>query len=350
LLSFDCLPFDSGHAEIIVELGQRAFSAVPEYTRPKDTADHLRRILGRENPGGQTWFAMARERDRCVGTAAATPFRFRTRAGRLLTGFQLGSIAIDPSFQRQGVGSRLIAEITAYLADKPDSFTYIYPNTRSMQVLLRQGYETAAAIPTYVHLPTVAFLGIPGRAEAKFLVRDGYGGSWDVEIVTPSVLSRAMALFPEDDGGAGGFIRDAAYCRWRYCGPHTESRYQFAVLRPQTGNGGAVVVLTSHEFNGIRFTIVVDLFSASPSRHYGPAITAAQIYGSRAWARLVYSASNIPILACLRRGLKAKSWRVTVPDFANPRPIKLLLHTESSGVDRDELANGVAPAGDWMGF
>ena len=350
MLSFDCFPFDADHAEVIFALGNRAFSTMPGYARPKDTAAHLGQLLGPLNPGGRTWLAMARENGRYIGNVAAIPFRFRTNAGRLLTGFQLGSIVVDPSMQRQGVGSRLIAEITSHLADRPDSFTYIYPNARSMQVLLRQGYETAATIPTYVHLPTLASLGIPGRAEGGFALRDGHGGAWDVEVVKPSGLSLALASFPEDHGAAGGFIRDAAYCRWRYCGPDTESRYRFAVLRSQMGDGTVVVVLTSHEFNGIRFAIVVDLFSASPGLHYGPAVKAAQIYGSRESARLVYSNTNIPILSRLRRGRKGMPWRVAVPDFANPRPIKLLIHPESSDVGADELADSVALAGDWMGF
>jgi len=337
LLSIECVPFDAGHAGVIVELGHRAFSAVTGYARPKDSAAHLGQLLGPENPGGQTWLAVAREGSRCVGNVAATPFRFRTKTGRLLTGFQLGSLVVDPVLQRQGVGSRLIAEITGYLADKPDSFTYIYPNTRSKHVLLRQGYEIAADIPTYVHLPTSTSFGISR-------------GSWDIEIVTPRTLWRDMASFPEDDSTTGGFIRDAAYCRWRYCGPDTENRYRFAVLRAKSGSGTAVVVLTSHEFNGIRFTIVVDLFSASPGRHYAPAIKAAQICGSGDSPRLVYSSSNIPILARLRGDMKQKSRGFAVPDFANPRPIKLLLHTTSSGVGRDDLANSVALTGDWMGF
>ena len=350
MLSFDCLPFRAEHAKVIVDLGHRAFSAVPGYARPKDTAAHLGRLLGPENPGGPTWLVMAREGDRCVGNVAATPFRFRTNAGRLLTGFQLGSIVVDPSAQRQGVASRLIAKITAQLANKPDSFTYIYPNTRSMPVLLRQGYETVASIPTYVHLPTLASLGIFGQAEAKFAVRDGCGDSWDVEIVTPSIFSQAMESFPEDERTAGGFVRDAAYCRWRYCGPDTESRYRFAVLRPKAGNGTAVVVLTSHEFSGIRFTIIVDLFSATTGRHYDLAVKVARICGSLTSTRLVYSSSNIPMLARRTRKLRGISWLVRVPDFTNPRPIKLLLHPASSSVGRDDLANSVAMTGDWMGF
>jgi len=346
-LSFDIFAYDSSHAETLHGLIERAFSIVPPQARPKDSKAYLDYMQGPANPSGPAIVAVARTGDTCIGNISATPFRFTTTSGQALTGYQLGSVVIDAAYQRQGIGTKLVGEITRHLAGIDDAFTYIYPNPRSYPVLLNSGYAAARDVPTYIHFPWAAsFPGLRPTAR-RWTFADGHGGAWQIEMADLDAVINAPGI-----GGAAtvnGFQRDSAYFAWRYGGPGADKRYRFALVRHSQGEVFAVVC-ASHVFNGLRFVILNDNLSAHMTRHYVPALEAARIIGGHSAERFVYVNSNIPRLLSAAPSADRAPWGMAVPNAVNPRPVRLLYYPVK-GINLEvELNASIAMTGDWMGF
>jgi len=128
---------------------------------------------GDANPSGRAWIAVARENGRDVASVAGLPARFRTRAGRTIVGYQIGTYVVDPSMQRQGLGSRILLELTRVLIGQPDSFVYAYPNPRSQAPLDRSATCARRRDPTFIHMR----LAIDRREERAVLRDPGERGA-----------------------------------------------------------------------------------------------------------------------------------------------------------------------------
>ena len=343
----DIFTYESGYADELHALIESAFSAQPAHARPKDSTAYLDYMQGPSNPAGRAIVAATRKNGALAGNISATPFRFTTREGRVLTGYQLGSVVVGAQHQREGIGGRLVRAITAHLDGLPDSFTYIYPNTRSEPVLLRNGYLPAREVPTYIHFPAFrSFRGLQRNAR----IVDRRLGSWSVSVCS---LTDALAIatdWPDTPMPSTGFTRGPGFFRWRFGGPGTESRYRFAVCRRENGDDAFALSIARHTFSGIRFAIPVDLLSRNPAGHYGLALKAAQAIGGRDGERFVYVNSNIPRLNGTTALRSDRPWGAQVPSVFNPRPVRLLYYPREDIRLAQELDAGIAMTGDWMGF
>jgi len=346
-LSIDVFTYDSSHAATLHTLVERAFSIAPPHARPKDSREYLDYMQGPANPGGPSIVAAATMDGICVGNISATPFRFTTRAGQRLCAYQLGSVAVDARHQRQGIGGKLVRAITEHLAAIPDSFTYIYPNTRSDPVLRRAGYAAADDIPTYVLVPSK--LSFATAAQGARLT-DRRFGAWHI---AQTDLAGIMAMaddWPAPRGTQPGFARDRDFFAWRFAGPGADTRYRFLLCRAENGSDTFAAVLAHHVFSGFRFAVLVDLLSPAPMAHYGLALKAAQVAGGLAAERFVYVNSNLPRLAQGASAVSSSPLAVRVPDAVNPRPVRLLYFPRKGMALREEIDAGMAMTGDWMGF
>ncbi|MBO6948113.1 MAG: GNAT family N-acetyltransferase [Rhodospirillales bacterium] len=344
----DIFTYESGYADELHALIESAFSAQPPHARPKDSTAYLDYMQGPSNPAGRAIVAATRKDGVLTGNISATPFHFTTRDGRTMTGYQLGSVVVGAQYQREGIGGRLVRAITAHLDGIPDSFTYIYPNTRSEPVLRRNGYRPARDVPTYIHFPAYRSF-FPGNRQDTRIV-DRHLGAWSVSICG---LADALAIatdWPDAPMPSTGFTRGPGFFRWRFGGPGTENRYRFAVCRREDGDDAFALSIARHAFSGIRFAIPVDLLSQDPTRHFGLALKAAQTIGGRDGERFVYVNSNIPRLKNPATVSSDRPWGVPVPSLFNPRPVRLLYYPRDDLQLAEELDAGIAMTGDWMGF
>jgi predicted N-acetyltransferase YhbS len=333
VLNVEVSLFEDRHAEAQLDLVRSAFSIVPEGARPKESVDTLRHMHGEANPAGRAWMAFARFDGRLVGSVAAVPYRFRRRDGVGVTGWQIGTFAVDASAQRQGVGRALLDGITADLERLPESFVYTYPNQRSIAVFDRHGYQRLGSVPTRIHPPW------PGSASG-----------WALRRIETREVPAELAQVAPADPPPPGFVRDASYFRWRFCGPSAEERYRFVACRGPSGREGFVVALASHRFLGLRFGVLADACPDVLDRHYGIALRAAGAEARRAGAWLLYVNSNVRRLGGGRARPARVPWSVPVPDSRNPRPIELLYHPRGAAVGPEELAGSLAMTADWGGF
>jgi predicted N-acetyltransferase YhbS len=333
VLNVEVTPFEDRHAEDQLELVRSAFSIVPEAARPKESVDSLRHIHGEANPAGRAWMAFARREGRAVGSVAAVPYRFRRLDAATVTGWQIGTFAVDASVQRQGLGRALLDALTATLERLPESFVYTYPNRRSIAVFDRHGYQRLGSIPTRIHPPW------PGPASG-----------WTARRIEAREVPAELAQLAPPDPPPPGFVRDAAYFRWRFCGPGAEERYRFVACRGASGREGLVVALASHRFLGLRFGVLADACPDVLDRHYGVALRAAGAEARRAGAWLLYVNSNVRRLGAGRARPARVPWSLPVPGARNPRPIELLYHPRGARVGAEELAGSLAMTADWGGF
>ena len=339
MLSIDVTPFEPKHARAAVELAARAFTVVAADARPKDSPAFLAHIHGDANPAGRAWIAFARDDGRDVASVAAVPARFRTRAGRTVIGFQIGTFVVDPSAQRQGLGSRILTELTRVLIGLTDSFVYAYPNPRSQAALDRTGYLRVAEIPTRIHLPNFRSL-VAARTP---VVRDSDDSEWDLALVRGDEAERAVRTLAVLDREPTGFVRDRSYFLWRFFGPDCGERYEFVHCTSRADERGFVLAIARHRFKGLRFAILVDLFPNLFVDHHALAIRAAQIAGRRSGAWFVYVNTSAPPV----RGVP---WSVRLPYARNPRPVQLMIYPQNNAIEPEELRASLAMTADWNGF
>jgi predicted N-acetyltransferase YhbS len=325
---------DPAHAAIVEDLARRAFAGVRRGARPDQGAGFIAHLLGPSNPAGVARVALAHDAGaggRALGSLVAIPARFRRRDGRVVTGYQVGYFFVDHRGQGQGVGTALLAGLTAALRSEPDSFVYTFPNPRSIGHFDRFGYERVASIPTYLYPPAPV---------ARGDVRDAAGREWTIESVGAAAAARVAATDVAPLPPEPGFTRDVEHFAWRYCGPESGARYRFAVCRARDGGEVFVAVLARHRLLGAPFTVLVDVLSADLACHY---VAAVRVAGRARGRAPVYANTNLARAARRPPGLP-------VPRLVNPRPVELLKLPGEGGVSRAELAGSVVITGDWLGF
>ncbi|MAE95665.1 MAG: hypothetical protein CL910_13490 [Deltaproteobacteria bacterium] len=302
--------FGADHAEALADLAGRAYAAFGSEARPRDTPAFVAHMQGDENPAGRAWVAVAEQGGVCVGNVSAIPSRFRTRDGRTVTGYQIGYFTIDGSQQRKGIGARLLEELRAVLRAQADSFVYGYPNRRSFAVLDRLGFQQVCEVRTWIHAPAPFRSPTPGT-------------------IAPEAAAASLADLPGGEGGPLGFVRDAAYFRWRFCGPDAGERYHFV------RDGDLLLALAHHRFKGLGFTILVDAFPDRLAGAYPEVLKAAR------------AASGGPLY--VTTNMKGPMG-IRVPRSLDPRPVPLLVDPVDSAIDLVELAGVPLMTADWMGF
>jgi GNAT superfamily N-acetyltransferase len=339
VIDIEVKPFDPALARAAVLLAQRAFAVVSADARPKDSPAFLAHIHGESNPAGKARIAFARQDGRDVATVAAVPARFRTRAGATVIGHQIGTYVVDPEFQRQGLGSRILLELTNVLTELPDSFVYAYPNPRSQAPLDRSGYLRVAEIPTRIHPPTARSLVAKG---AKSL-RDAGGCEWSLSLARGVEAERTVRDLRPLEREPEGFVRDRGYFLWRFFGPDCNERYEFMICRSLADERGFVLALARHRFKGASFAILVDAFPNVFVEQHSLAIRAAQVAGRDSGAWFVY-------LNTSAASVHGVPWSVRLPASRNPRPVQLMIYPKNNAISPDELRASLAMTADWNGF
>jgi len=331
MIGVDVTPYDERHARIQVDLEARAFADVAESARPTDTVEWLYHIHGPANPSGRAWIAVAREGDEAVGSVSALPARFRQRSGEVVTGWQVGTFVVDAAHQRKGIGSQLLVALTEALEEGAGGFVYSYPNSRSIPVFDRHGYDRHGRTPTRIFLPATG----PGRA-------------WGMDILGRAEAAEAVAEVERQAAvgasrSAPGFVRDAAYFRWRFCSPVAGDRYRFVEVRAREGAGRFVVALASHRFAGLSFGVLAEACPDVDGALLGVAVRAALAAGRRDGSWLLYATATLGPEA-------AASWSVPVPEKRDPRPLVLVMPATTRGVSVQEVAESPVMTADWGGF
>jgi predicted N-acetyltransferase YhbS len=338
-LNIEVAPFEPAHAPLMVDLAARAFAIVARDERPADSPALVAHRHGDANPSGRAWIAIARDGGRAVACVAALPARFRRRDGRIVVGFQIGNYVVEAAAQRQGLGGRMLGELMRELARLPDAFVYGYPNRRSYAPLERLGYVCAARIPTLV-LPPNAGSILAGSATS---VRSSRGDAWDLSFARGADAERAVRAMKGGEDRSPGFVRDRDYFVWRFFGPESDSRYDFALCTSRDDGRSFALAMARHRFHGVRFAIVMDAYPNGIAEDRALALRAARVAARRFGAWFAYVNTN----ASRSRG---EPWHVHVPDARNPRPVHLLVHPHHSAVTQGELGASLAMTADWNGF
>ncbi|MBK7642704.1 MAG: GNAT family N-acetyltransferase [Planctomycetes bacterium] len=319
------LPSD---AQLFVELAARAFAHVPEHARPKDRPEFIAHTHGPANPAGHGFVVLAEEQGRVLGHVGGIPFRFVRRDGSLTTGWQIGCYVVDGTLQRKGIGKAILGELQATVArEEPSGFSYGYPNRRSLGPFLRLGGRIVARARTLLVPPTLS----------KRL-RDEQGRVWTVRSVDAEDAATALGHMRLPAPGRPGFVRDAAYFRWRYLAPVAAPRYRFALAAPEGGGDLLLLALSEHRVRGVRFTILVDGLPELSGDRLGLALGAARIAGG---GGPVYLTTN----ARWKRG----PFAFALPERFDPRPVVDVLMSASDELSPD-LHDAPMQTGDWMGF
>lgn len=329
MIDVDVSPFEERHAQVQVELEARAFAMVARSARPKDSAKYLYHIHGPKNPAGRAWIAVASESGRPVGSAAALPARFARKDGRIVIGWQVGTFVVDAAQQRQGIGTVLLNALTDALKGRADAFLYSYPNRRSIQVFERHGYSRAGRTPTRIFLPA-----------------RGPGKGWETRRIAREEVAAALAAIPEpavSTGPPNGFVRDARYFEWRFCGNEAEGRYRFVHCRMRDGPAAFVIALAAHRFAGLSFGVLADACPDVLDTHLGTAVRASLAEGRQAGSFLLYATASV-------RPRSRLPWSVGLPESRDPRPVVLVLHEETKVVSAEEVAGSLVMTADWGGF
>lgn len=342
-------PFRPEHAEVYLELQRSAYSHAPAHTRPRDSSAFLKHVQGAASPGGVTRIATAHLNDRCVGSLAAMPVRFRTASGGIVIGYRIDYWVVDPAHQGKGIGRRLLEELTESLASEESAFVYSLPGQRSFDAFKSLGYVPVTSVPTFLYATGYPLRRIrKDRISAPILDREN--GAWEAEFMN---LEQVRDLFRDRRGKEEdleiGFVRDPAFFSWRYLEPDPLRNYRYVVCRREKKEGFLVAVLAQHRLRGLGFTILVDWYSNPPSQGFPVAIQAARLEARRAKNFLVYTTTNAARLS-RNPPVRGAPFGFSVPSRFNPRIVELVLYSKSRAIKKEDLAKSLVTTGDWMGF
>lgn len=341
-MKIDVVLFDRSLAPGIAALAQRAFAEVSGDAQPALSTQLTENFLG-PNPAGCSKVALACEGDDIVGSLAAVPARFLRGDGQVMIGYQIGFFFVDRLAQGKGIGTSLLAELTAAFRDRDDAFLYTFPNARSIGRFDRLGYERIYSIPTYLYFPTPVDISWRIRTRNKTEKR-GIRPYEAVFVAAADARRHARELFATATLHVG-LIRDAAFFEWRYCDAEADKRYRFVLCRTKEERPAFLLVLAQHTFSGIPFTILVDVLSSDPSQVYRYAVKVARLMGR---SPMVYANTNLGALAPAPRHALLQG--VRIPRVVNPRPVELMRFPADAVMPRKDLEKSLFLTGDWMGF
>lgn len=236
--------FESDHGNDIVEITENSFRYVVERERPKKSqVSKIINTFSETNPAGCSIMAYALVGNMRVACCAAIPFRVHTDFGENI-GYQIGSFFVRNEYHGIGIGTKLVEDLTSFFDKK--LFLFSYPNKRSISIFLKNGYQVAEIIPTFIYLSGIA------RIISIFNRRDK-------EI---KLLNYKEALDSFDwVGSSSGLIKDKLDFIWKYS--YDEGIYQ--IYRINFDNINALIITTEHLFMGIRFRIICDIYRPKKS-------------------------------------------------------------------------------------
>lgn len=128
--------YRKGDLDQLTELERRAFPVGP-YTRSM-----LRRVFNREDSTA----IIAEEEGRIAGYVVSIPLDPESS--------DVESIAVDPDFQRTGLGSQLLHQIEDRMKKSGFIYAILEVRDRNLEAIAfyeKHGYEKLAHMPTYYH-------------------------------------------------------------------------------------------------------------------------------------------------------------------------------------------------------
>ena len=328
MTTLETRPYGPEDARTYVRLAASAFSVAKEHARPTDSEAYVAHVHSDANPAGRSFATLAEHEGRIAGHLSGIPFRYRRRDGGLITCWQLGCFAVAADLHRHGIGGKLLKhQIAVHARERPGDCVYGYPNPRSLGILLGWGLKACVDVPARVAPPRVVRGGLADER-----------GPWELAPVDASGAGAALERVRCGEPRPGGFVRDAAFFRWRFLGPDADRRYRFVVLERRGGGDVTLIALAEHAALGTRFTVLVDGVPDLTEGRLGLALRAARLAGGR---RPVYVTTN----ARWRGGPVA----VRVPRRLDPRPVVPFLMPGSEAF-LPELGRAAYVTGDWMSF
>ena len=265
------------------------------------SAEQHRRVY-ETNPSGKSLITVARLEDRWVGAVSAIPTNL-VRNSSVRTSLQIGDFMVDAEQQGQGIGFRMLEDLTRCLAQS-DRRVYTFPNSRSIGLFLKQGYRELK------RLPSTLFGLVPGLPLLKRGVHSEDLVLADAAAVADK-LARAGTL-------PTSLLKDGAYLRWRYSEIRAPAQYRFTVIRPRSGQGEQLLVSTRYRFKGIPFVVLLDVIPRK--RHERISLT----HLSGGWSLGFGHRERDLADFRPRAGIEAS-------DRFDPRPMRLLVPPQDDG-------------------
>ena len=225
-------------------------SPSPVRTRVRRTAPPSSRTCTRTatRPGAPSprWRST---RARCAGHLSGMPFRSAARrepghllAARIVRGGREPAPAGDrgraPEAPDRGACARAPGRLRLRLPEPPQPRAALELGPAAVPARARARRASAA----------------PALRRAARRARDASAARSSMR---PPPARRSSAVV-YGEPGRGGFVRDAAFFRWRFLGPDADLRYRFVALKRRGGGDTMLVALAEHAALGTQFTVLVD--------------------------------------------------------------------------------------------
>lgn len=281
------------------------------------------------NPSGESIIAVAEHEGAWAGVIAAIPTTLIEPEGKRAPAYQIGDFMVHPDWRGQALGKALLMKLTGAL-DQRETHVYTFPNTRSINIFLRNGYRELRSLRTTVYplLPAA----ILGRGLFRSDCR-----------ATEVSLDRACEVadgLVSGGPGRGSIEKSGAYLRWRYGLIRDRRDFVFSLFDAAAGESPVLCVWSRFRYRGVPVQVLVD-YVAGRSGRIPTGSLARQGLSRGAW-----------VGACNLEESEAASapWlSVRMPVRFDPRPGRLLVR------DGDRASAQLVSVcrftmGDWMGF
>ncbi len=297
--------------------------------------------LYESNPAGAAILAKARKGDEWVGTLSAIPFRVQLDQQTLVTAYQLSDALISPRYRRQGIMTRLVETLTRELDFPSPSIIYTFPNLRSCDAFLHNGYRRGRVLPTRFYFPSPSALAYRLDPEDKTYRRFQQAVARCRDIG----LDEAYELISSQETPFPHLIRDQAYLKWRYFQPAGEDRFRLLAIEPLPSGAPLIAVVTCHRFRQRKYSIFLELLPETGKNNPPWLAGLLTKLGRQRGCGLLYSNNKIG------GGLLSPAWGVPLPHRLNPRPVELLIYPQPGNHDLEEIFLQTRfTTADWLGF
>ena len=330
MLKLRARPAEPADAATYVRLVADAVRVAPGWARPKDSVEFVAHTHSALNPSGRALVALAEHEGKVAGHCSAVPWRFARHDGSRTTGWLVSCFAIAREAQGAGLGTALVGALLDAVAARPGEFAFTHPNPRSHGVFLRHGGRVLDRSETLLVAP---------RRTRTLAAPDGT--AMECAPLAAAAAREWVARLPDLPSRHAGFVKDRAWFLWRHLGPDADRRTR--LFRVRGGGEDFVLVLAEHAARGMRFTVLVDVWPDIAAERWALVLRAARHAGG---GRPVYLTTNLRARTAATSGAPLA---LSVPRFADPRPVETMMLSAPSAIDA-ELAASTVFTGDWMSF
>ncbi|MDP8236101.1 MAG: GNAT family N-acetyltransferase [Candidatus Erginobacter occultus] len=325
------------HYRLFQEAWEKYFASGGQAKLSVDTL----RNLYENNPGGSAFIGVARDGDIWAGSLAAIPFRIQLGEKKVITAYQISDAIVSPRYQRRSIMSSLVGILTEKLGSLPASVIYTFPNLRSRNAFIKNGYLSRNVLPTRFYFPSPTYCCFRLNSHKQSYRRFNRPIARYREIGH----DEAAELTTGRDTVLPRLVRDGEYLKWRYFQPTAEDRFRLWAIEPAASPKPLVAITTCHRYSKGKFTVFLELLPQTGKdnpRWLAGMLTAL---GRRNGCGILYSNEKIG------GGLLSPTWELPLPDRFNPRPIELLIYPQPGNGELEKafLSTQFTTA-DWLGF